>query len=66
MDVALGDGALRVARVDLHVCLRVAGGGGVRDRSVARSMPSLRVREQVKEGVFMATGTVKWFSNDKG
>jgi CspA family cold shock protein len=29
-------------------------------------MPSLRVREAVRGGVFMATGTVKWFSNDKG
>jgi CspA family cold shock protein len=28
-------------------------------------MPSLRVRGKIKE-VFMPTGTVKWFSDDKG
>jgi cold shock protein len=33
---------------------------------LARSLPSVRVREQLKEGVFMATGTIKWFSNEKG
>ena len=39
VDVALGDRALRVPRLELHVRLRVAGGGLVRERGVAKVVP---------------------------
>src|SRR4029453_17884924 len=38
----------------------------VRASSVAHAAPSLPVRERAREVFFMATGTVKWFSDTKG
>jgi hypothetical protein len=40
MDVPLRDGALRVAGLELHICLRVPGGRLVRERRVAEVVPS--------------------------
>jgi len=54
------------ARVLLRVDVRFDQSGAPRSRSCCLVAPSASRSAHTQEGIKMATGTVKWFSDDKG